>query len=272
MSQDKFTVFDELIKSRRETLRRSFWTEGKPICSRAVLGDFIGAAAKEGKSARSGSVASAVDMWLAEELRAAGFPEDHVWPRASRPRVLDPRILRFVEKLPKGVQEQVQSKIESCAGSTDQNVLGDAYVKQVDVGVASDWPDGPQLLISTKTMSGSFGKNIGNRFEEAYGDAKNLRGRYPKAAIGFFYLVHSDVLNEKQSFAKLTASLQKLQAPDDIYDAVALVVADWGEDGATLIEAGPAGLSIDAFLYRLIKRVIENSAPDAYPEIKEILA
>lgn len=271
MSQDKFTIFDGLIHERRGTLRDSFWTNGKPICSRAVLNDYIGLAAKEGKSAQSGSVASAVDMWLAEELRAAGFPEDYVWPRATRPRVLDPRILQFIEKLPKNLRKEVEPRIGSCAGSTDLNLLGDAYVKQVDVGVASDWPDGPQLLISTKTMSGSFGKNIGNRFEEAYGDAKNLRGRYPKAAIGFFYLVHSDVLNEKQSFAKLTASLQKLFAPDDIYDAVALVVAEWSEDGASLVEAGPADLSIDAFLYRLIKRVIANSAPDAYAEIKEAL-
>ena len=36
-------------------------------------------------------------------------------------------------------------------------------------------------------MVSLIGKNLSNRFEEAYGDAGNLRSRYPLAAVGFFW-------------------------------------------------------------------------------------
>ena len=62
------------------------------------------------------------------------------------------------------------------------NVLGKNYVKQVDV-VMSDWDTGPQLLISTKWMDSSFGKNAANRVEESCGDAKNFRHRYRRSAV-----------------------------------------------------------------------------------------
>lgn len=40
-------------------------------------------------------------------------------------------------------------------------------------------------------MLSSYGKNLRNRFEEAYGDAKNIRGRFPLVALGFLFLVRS---------------------------------------------------------------------------------
>ncbi len=52
----------------------------------------------------------------------------------------------------------------------DARVLGRAYEKQVDVVIAR-WDRGPKLLVSTKAQLSSFGKNLPNRFEEAYGDA-----------------------------------------------------------------------------------------------------
>lgn len=36
---------------------------------------------------------------VAEELRAAGFDAQSVWPRLVRPRVLDPSVLRFIGSL-----------------------------------------------------------------------------------------------------------------------------------------------------------------------------
>ncbi len=66
--------------------------------------------------------------------------------------------------------------------------MGSAYLKQGDVVIAS-WAAGVEVLISTKTMLSSYAKNLRNRFEEGYGDAKNLRGRHlrdrhaPKAHV-----------------------------------------------------------------------------------------
>jgi hypothetical protein len=74
----------------------------------------------------------------------------------------------------------------------DARVLGRAYEKQVDV-VISRWDRGPEILISTKAQLSSFGKNLPNRFEESYGDAGNLRGRYPLAAVGYLFVQRSTI-------------------------------------------------------------------------------
>ncbi len=269
MPADKYAIFDEAVRAYREGPGRTFWSDRHRIDALLALERFIAIAASTGKAAQSGSVASAVDIWIAEELRAAGFPEDYTWPRAGAPRVIDPAVLEFIDKLPGRIRGEVAAMVDRRAGSTNVFVMGDAFPKQVDVGVAAPWPNGPEILISTKTMSGSFGKNIANRFEESYGDARNLRSRYPKAAIGFFYLVHADILEEQASFAKLTASLEKLQAGSEIYDAVALIVADWSEEGASLYQMGPKTLDPARFFDRIIDKALLNSAPTAYAEMKE---
>ena len=38
----------------------------------------------------------------------------------------------------------------------------------------SSWATGPELMVSTKRMDSSFGKNAANRVEESYGDAKTF--------------------------------------------------------------------------------------------------
>jgi hypothetical protein len=111
--------------------------------------------------------------------------------------------------------------------ATSANILGKNYVKQVDV-VMSAWDTGPEVLISTKRMDSSFGKNAANRIEESYGDAKNLRSRHPMAALGFVYALRSTILEQEPDKADwLIDLLQKLGREDDAYDAVTLLMIEY---------------------------------------------
>ena len=139
-----------------------------------------------GVRVESGLPAKAVDVWVATELRRAGFGLGEVWPRASRPRVLPRELALMLDSLPRTLRDEVAPRLArgSAGGavSADASVLGKAYYKQVDV-VISQWARGPELLISTKRMDSSLSNNAFNRIEESYGDAHNLRGRHPLAAI-----------------------------------------------------------------------------------------
>lgn len=180
--------------------------------------------------------ALALDVWIAYELRRAGFDVDAVWPRADHPRVLPEPIARLLESLPQKDRAALNARIKSRAAipgatASSASVLGKNYLKQVDV-VMSSWETGPELLISTKRMDSSFGKNAANRVEESYGDVKNLRLRHPMAALGFFYGLRSTIFEEEPDKAEwLIDLLQKLGQEDDAYHAVALLVIDY--DGAT---------------------------------------
>lgn len=200
-------------------------------------------------TSQSGVPALALDVWVSYEFRRAGFDPDLVWPRASTPRVLPPEIKSFVEKLPKKDQGVLWQRIaRGVGGMGSANLLGKNYVKQVDV-VMSSWATGPELMVSTKRMDSSFGKNAANRVEESYGDAKNLRLRHPQAALGFFYSLSAIALETEADTAEwLIDLLIKLGREDDAYDAVALVLPDLKksqepvdpepEDEAGPIEAG----------------------------------
>jgi hypothetical protein len=76
---------------------------------------------------------------------------------------------------------------------------------QVDV-IITDWVTGPELLISTKRMDSSYEKNAPNRIEESYGDAKNLRLRHPRAALGFLFGLRSDILEKEPKTAEWLCS------------------------------------------------------------------
>ena len=211
-------------------------------------------------TSQSGVPALALDVWVAYEFRRAGFDADRVWPRAEAPRVLPPEIKDFVEKLPKKDRAALWSRIaRGVGGMGSANLLGKNYVKQVDV-VMSSWATGPELMVSTKRMDSSFGKNAANRVEESYGDAKNLRLRYPQAALGFFYSLSAIALESEAVTAEwLIDLLIKLGREDDAYDAVALVLPDLTksqepsdpepEDEAGPIDAGATvtleGASVD---------------------------
>lgn len=215
----------------------------------ATLGLLLAVPVHLNATSQSGVPALALDVWVAYEFRRAGFGADRVWPRAVAPRVLPSEIKAFVEKLPKKDQPGLWSRIErGVGGMSSANLLGKNYVKQVDV-VMSSWATGPELMVSTKRMDSSFGKNAANRVEESYGDAKNLRLRHPQAALGFFYSLSAIALESEADIAEwLIDLLIKLGREDDAYDAVALVLPDLArsqeprdpepEEDAGPIEAG----------------------------------
>lgn len=184
-----------------------------------------------GAPSQSGVPALAFDVWTAAELRRAGFEPDRVWPRRTPPRVLSADVAALLATLPQGLRTEVTERLTTGRGGSGSttNLLGKNYVKQVDV-VISSWQTGPELMISTKRMDSSFGKNAANRVEESYGDAKNLSLRHPQAALGFLYGLRSTAFAEEPDTAAwLLDLLAKLGREDDAYDAVALVVPEWTE-------------------------------------------
>lgn len=182
----------------------------------------------------TGVPALALDVWMSYELRRAGFEPDAVWPRPTDPRIMPSAIASLLEALPQRERQLIEARLgRSLKGTvgSSASVLGKHYMKQVDV-VMSDWDTGPELLISTKRMDSSFGKNAANRVEESYGDAKNLRLRHPLAALGFVYGLRSTILTSEPDKAEwLIDLLGKLGTEDDAYHATALVMIDYEADG-----------------------------------------
>lgn len=237
-----------------------------------LLGHMLSLPVTEAKVAASGSLANGVDAWLAHELRRAGFGPDEVWPRQERPRVMPRDVAALLEKLPAALAYQVRQKLEKMpsVAPSAANILGRAYVKQVDV-VMSRWDRGPELLVSTKTQVSSFGKNLPNRFEEAYGDAGNLRSRYPLAAVGFFFLQRSTILQqEPAAFEKTVDMMRKLrdiQANGNGYTATALALASWDEtnpDRGVRIEldAVPRDIRPEQFFTRMVETILAAAPVD----------
>lgn len=211
-----------------------------------TLERLLGVPVHLGATSQSGVPALALDVWVSYELRRAGFDRDRVWPRASEPRVLPYEVTQFVAGLPTKLRQELAGRVTSgkvAGAAKSANLLGKNYVKQVDV-VMSSWATGPELMISTKRMDSSFGKNAANRVEESYGDAKNLRLRHPQAALGFVYALSAiSLVTERDTALWLIDLLQKLGREDDAYDAVALVMPDLtGEqEPAGTEEPDPAG-------------------------------
>lgn len=214
----------------------------------------------------SGRFARAIDAWVAHELRRAGFSLDEVWPRPTRPRVMPRDIAVLLEKLPRRLADDVAGRLPDLAavGPVDAKVLGRAYEKQVDVCIAR-WDRGPELLVSTKAQVSSFGKNLPNRFEEAYGDAGNLRGRYPLAAVGFLFVQRSSVLTqEPDAFERTIDMIRKLRDSGDGngYTATALVLVGWDDSppAATSVHVRehevPDDVAAPQFFSAMIRQVL----------------
>lgn len=272
MPSDSCKKYEELIlayweERESDSVSRVYWDEGgEPRLELALLERLLSKSAADCDTVRSGGLAKALDMWIAEELRAAGFDSEAVWPRLHAPRVLDPSVLRFVGTLNAAAAEACCKALPRYA-SSNANVLGSAYRKQVDVGLSS-WMTGPEILISTKTMGSSFGKNLANRFEEAYGDAKNLKGRHPLATLGFFFLVNADIVDEANSYAKAISMLEKLQMEVDAYDVVCLMLADFGQLGSVRISESnklvPKHLSAGHFFSEVVSLTLLRASLDSH--------
>ena len=187
-----------------------------------------------GAGVRTGVPALALDVWLSYELRRAGFDRDATWPRPSHPRILPAPISQLIQKLGKTEGRWLSQRIardSSISGvtSSSASILGKLYYKQVDV-IMTGWATGPELLISTKRMDASFGRNAANRVEESYGDAKNLRQRHPLAALGFVYgLSYKATQTAPATVEWLKDLLGKLGEQDDAYHATALLFIDEGD-------------------------------------------
>lgn len=185
---------------------------------------------------RSGVPALALDVWVAYELRRAGLERDWVWPRAESPRVVSRDVLRFIHSLPADSRNELLPRLTTGSNakttSASAYLLGNHYVKQVDV-VMSSWETGPEILISTKRMDSSFGNNAFNRIEESYGDAKNLRLRYPSAAVGFLYALRSTAWDKKPKPGeagiadRIVDLVSKLQREPDAYHACCVLVPEY---------------------------------------------
>ena len=140
----------------------------------------------------TGVPALALDVWLSYELRRAGFDADAVWPRPTAPRILPGPVVSLLDKVTAKEREALWKRLRAKtppagAAASSASILGKNYLKQVDV-VMSNWVAGPELLISTKRMDSSFGKNAANRrnrqdlwMGEFYGVA---RGELDFVAVG----------------------------------------------------------------------------------------
>lgn len=241
----------------------------------ALLGELLSIPVQAGDRSTTGRFAKAVDMWLAHELRRAGFGPDEVWPRERRPRVLPREIAILLERLPRALAAQVRESLPGipAIGPVDAKVLGRAYEKQVDVCLAR-WDRGPELLISTKTMISSFGKNLPNRFEEAYGDAANLRSRYPLAAVGFCFVQRATIVeHEPEAFERTLDMMRKLRdiGAGSGYTTTGLVLVDWADEEQRVTvtaEHVPEDLAAPQFLAALIARVLEVTPVQHHVEVR----
>jgi hypothetical protein len=171
--------------------------------------------------------------------------------------------------LPRGLRNGVMRLPRLLPGDAGAHVLGRFYVKQVDV-LVSAWQRGPDVLVSSKTMLSSYLKNKNNRYEEAVGEATNLRDRYPMASMGYAYLVRSSVYEEGGAYAFIRHLLERLRRPDGAFDATLLLVADWDAQTRTLntVEDPAEELSASRFFADLLNAVMSNTTVDIHRELR----
>lgn len=229
---------------------------------------------KSGSSSESGKLAKSLDFWIAHELRRSGFPPDEIYPRQHQPRVMPRELGLLVSRLNQPMRDAVMRKLlaSPTLAPSESDILGQVYVKQVDV-VMSQWARGPEILISTKSMVSSFRKNLPNRFEESYGDAKNLRGRHPLAAMGFVFLLRSTALSHQGVIDKAVDMLRKLRGAD-AYDATSLMIADLpsgtDERVEVLADPVPPDLQVSRFLASIVESVLDRTPIDHHKRARKL--
>lgn len=232
-------------------------------------------------------MAKSLDAYVAHELRRAGFEAASVFPRLRQPRVLPPEFAAAEIAIEQLLLELKEYEAQSgrlkarelrkaitrvgreMPGSSETSVLGRFYKKQVDAMVLADWLRGPDVLVSGKTQFSSYLNNKNNRYEEAIGEAHNLRDRYPLASMGFAYVVRSNVF-DGGAFELLRDLLVRLRKPDGPFDATMLLVADWDTRSlqvASVEDPAPA-LSLPRFFEDLLNAVIRNTPVDVYQGVR----
>jgi hypothetical protein len=278
MAEETFDDFEPVLSARELSSPWEADESGGPSRYRPdvqLLEELLTIPIQAGHVQASGRFAKAIDAWCAHELRRAGFDADEVWPRLSRPRVLPQDVGKLLDGLPQSLRGPVMDQVlrNRAVAPSDARVLGRVFLKQADVLIAQ-WSRGAELLVSTKSMLSSYGKNLRNRFEESYGDAKNLRGRFPLVSLGFLYLLRSDVQDEPASWELALDMLRKLREESDVYDTTALLVASWDDanfEGVHIDwEAVPPDLRADQFLETLIARVLERTPVQFHVRVREL--
>lgn len=239
-----------------------------------LLGSILTIPVGENASTQTGLLGKGLDAWFAHEFRRAGFDPDSVWPRASDPRVLPTDLRALFERLPTDLRNDLAARLLKlrAVAPQDASILGRAYTKQVDV-VMSSWSTGPELLLSTKSQSSSFGKNLPNRFEEAYGDAGNLRARYPLAAVGFAFVLSSAIDAEPSQLERAIDMMRKLRDRGDGngYTATCLLMYDAGSSGAVSILADkiPADLGASQFMDKMITTILDAAPAASHRTVRD---
>lgn len=283
--QDAFSAFDGVLASAPVTdpWRHGTGAEPRFAPDYRLLERLLAIPVASGALVVSGRFARGIDAWLAHELRRCGFGPDEVWPRPSRPRVLPRDVALLLDRLPAKLAAEVRARLPAlpAVAPTDARVLGRAYDKQVDVCIAR-WDRGPELLVSTKAQLSSFGKNLPNRFEEAYGDAGNLRARYPLAAVGFFFVQRATVRTEEpDAYERTVDMVRKLRqiGAGYGYTATGLLLVDWDEpvhDGTTVrVLAGgvpddgvPDDVATPQFMTALVDQVLAATPVQYHVEVR----
>lgn len=78
------------------------------------------------EAARGRDLGAALDLWVADELRRAGYEPDAAWPRTEEPRVLPAAIASAMGKLSKADQKSTaMQRLRERAGASAPVVLGD---------------------------------------------------------------------------------------------------------------------------------------------------
>jgi len=123
-------------------------------------------------------------------------------------------------------------------------------------------------------MVSSFRNNL-PRFEESYGDAKNLRGRYPLVSMGFLMLMRSTVADEPGTLDRVMDMLRKLRDEEGVYDSTCLVLAEWVDPpafaGVTIRDdLVPVDLVAATFLPLLVGAVLDRTPTDMHVAVREM--
>ncbi|WP_267419513.1 MULTISPECIES: hypothetical protein [unclassified Curtobacterium] len=282
---DSFSIFDSILAATHATdpWRHQYGNDPLYEPDYALLEQLLTLPVASNKTAASGSLAGGVDSWLSHELRRAGFGPDEVWPRPTRPRILPRDVAVLLDRLPVGLAAEVRRRLESlpAVAPSDAHFLGRAYEKQVDVAIAR-WDRGPELLLSTKTQVSSFGKNLPNRFEEAYGDAGNLRSRYPLAAVGFFFVQRDTILTEEPAaFERTVDMMRKLRdlGGTNGYTATGLALVHYESptDGPptepvrVVLDQVPEDVRPEQFMVSMVHQVLTATPISQHVNVRSLL-